>query len=57
METRFKKYRGWDGTIYRVQMTREEIKARTRLEEFLGVVVVTPVLFIIFVLASGIIKL
>ena len=26
MEARFKKYRGWDGTVYRVQMTREEIK-------------------------------
>ena len=36
-EIRYKKFKGWNGTVYRVRMTHEEAEARRKLGLLIGI--------------------
>ena len=41
-EIRYKKFKGWNGTVYQVRMTHEEAEARRKLGLLIGILTVTP---------------
>ena len=56
METYYRKYHGRSGT-YTVRMTDAEIEFRRKLGCVLSVTLVPAALFVVFVLASGVLHL
>ena len=55
VKARYRKHRGWDGKIYWVRMTEQEINARRILGLVACVVVGMPAFVLIMALAAGII--
>ena len=52
-EIRFKKFKGWNGTIYWVRMTEEEAEARRKLGLLIGILTVIPLSIIAMAFAAG----
>ena len=54
MGIRYRKHKGWDGKIYLVRMSQEEIEGRRKLGLVLGIVIGTPIWMLAMSLAAGI---
>ena len=52
-EIRYKKFKGWNGTVYWVRMTHEEAEARRKLGLLIGILTVTPLSIVAMAFAAG----
>ena len=53
-EIRYRKFKGWNGTVYQVAMSREEAESRRKLEMAIAVPLTTIVFFLACCFAAGI---
>ena len=51
----YRRYRGWSGKIYYVQMTEAEVKAREKIKLIASILITVPAMIIIMALAAGMI--
>jgi len=52
-EIRYKKFKGWNGTVYRIRMSREEVEERRKLELLISILTVTPISILVMAFAAG----
>lgn len=52
-EIRYRKFKGWSGTIYQVRMTPEEIEGKRKLGLVISILTVTPLSIVLLALAAG----
>ena len=52
---RYKKFKGWNGKIYLVQMSQAEIEVRRKLGVVLGIFTMVPVMILLMALAAGLV--
>lgn len=50
---RYKKFVGWNGTVYWVRMSKEEVEARRILGLLIGLFTVTPLMIVVMAFAAG----
>lgn len=50
---KYRRFRGWDGRVYHIRLTEEEIRRIERLKLAVGIAVVVPLMIVLFAAAAG----
>lgn len=52
-QIRYRKIKGWNGTVYQVRMSKEEIEERRKLGLFVSIVTFIPTMIFVMAFAAG----
>lgn len=52
---RYRRHRGWDGRIWMIRMTEEEIRAREAMKLIASIAIVVPGMILLMAAAAGMI--
>ena len=55
-EIRYKKFKGWNGTVYWVRMSHEEVEEHRKLGVLICLLTVPPIMTVIFTWAAGLFR-
>lgn len=52
-QIRYRKIKGWSGTVYQVRMSKKEIEERRKLGLFVSIVTFIPTMIFVMAFAAG----